>query len=217
MPSFEGKGSADSAGLHFFNLSWQKGEAELTFTKPSLCPPWDQALARSQIITLITRLCPSLFLLLTTQSCLTLWDPTDCSPPGSSVHGILQARIPWSPPGDLPDSGIKPTSLAWQDDFYFFFFHYWATWEVQQCSYPACFSFLPKWRKKTPNLRSCEVFMKELLTPSRWGLGGTGLPWSWGAFSGSRENQSDMLQVTYLSWCAYVRSLINVKWAHVGF
>ena len=28
-----------------------------------------------------------------TQSCLTLCDPTDCSPPGSSVHGILQARI----------------------------------------------------------------------------------------------------------------------------
>ena len=26
------------------------------------------------------------------QSCLTLWDPMDCSPPGSSVHGILQAR-----------------------------------------------------------------------------------------------------------------------------
>ncbi|CAN0514516.1 unnamed protein product [Rangifer tarandus platyrhynchus] len=28
-----------------------------------------------------------------TQACLTLWDPMDCSPPGSSVHGILQARI----------------------------------------------------------------------------------------------------------------------------
>jgi len=27
------------------------------------------------------------------QSCPTLCDPTDCSPPGSSVHGILQARI----------------------------------------------------------------------------------------------------------------------------
>ena len=26
-------------------------------------------------------------------SCLTLWDPMDCSPPGSSVHGILQASI----------------------------------------------------------------------------------------------------------------------------
>ena len=27
------------------------------------------------------------------QSCPTLSDPMDCSPPGSSVHGILQARI----------------------------------------------------------------------------------------------------------------------------
>ena len=27
------------------------------------------------------------------QSCPTLWDPLDCSLPGSSVHGILQARI----------------------------------------------------------------------------------------------------------------------------
>ena len=27
------------------------------------------------------------------QPCLTLCDPMDCSPPGSSVHGILQARI----------------------------------------------------------------------------------------------------------------------------
>ena len=28
-----------------------------------------------------------------TQSCTTLCDPMDCSPPGSSIHGILQARI----------------------------------------------------------------------------------------------------------------------------
>ena len=27
-----------------------------------------------------------------TQSCLPLYDPLDCSPPGSSVHGISQAR-----------------------------------------------------------------------------------------------------------------------------
>ena len=27
------------------------------------------------------------------QSCLTLLDPMDCSPPGSSVHGIFQARV----------------------------------------------------------------------------------------------------------------------------
>ncbi|XP_070318415.1 xaa-Pro aminopeptidase 2 isoform X2 [Odocoileus virginianus] len=49
------------------------------------------------------------------QSCLTLCDHMDCSPPGSSVRGILQARIldglPHSPPEDLPDPGIEPTSL----------------------------------------------------------------------------------------------------------
>ena len=28
-----------------------------------------------------------------TQSCPTLCDPMDCSPPGSSIHGILQARV----------------------------------------------------------------------------------------------------------------------------
>ena len=28
-----------------------------------------------------------------TQSCLTLCDTMDCSPPGSSVHGIFQARV----------------------------------------------------------------------------------------------------------------------------
>ena len=28
-----------------------------------------------------------------TQSCLTLRDPIDCSPPGSPVHGIFQARV----------------------------------------------------------------------------------------------------------------------------
>ena len=39
----------------------------------------------------------------------------DCSPPDSSAHGILQARIvEWVarlPPGDLPDPGIKPASF----------------------------------------------------------------------------------------------------------
>ena len=45
------------------------------------------------------------------QPCLNLCDPMDCSLPGSSVHGILQARIlEWtaiSSSGDLPDPGIE--------------------------------------------------------------------------------------------------------------
>jgi len=34
----------------------------------------------------------------------------DCSPLGSSVHGIFHTRLPFPPPGDLPDAGIEPTS-----------------------------------------------------------------------------------------------------------
>ena len=54
------------------------------------------------------------------QWCLTHCEPMDCSPPGSSMLGIHQARIqeilgntglPLPSPGDLPDPGIKPVSL----------------------------------------------------------------------------------------------------------
>ena len=48
------------------------------------------------------------------QSCLTLGNPLDCSPPGSSVHGIFQAKIPeWVDipySGDLPSPVIEPMS-----------------------------------------------------------------------------------------------------------
>ena len=54
------------------------------------------------------------------QSCPTLCDPMDCSPPGSSVHD----REYWSslsspPPRDPPNLGIEPASpclLHWQAD-----------------------------------------------------------------------------------------------------
>ena len=63
------------------------------------------------------------------QLCVTPW-----TPPGSSVHGILQSRIlewkkkkkeywsglPCPPPGDLPHPGIEPASLCllhWQAGF----------------------------------------------------------------------------------------------------
>ena len=53
--------------------------------------------------------------MLVTQSHATLCDPKDCSPPGSSVCGILQARILELPsPGDLPNPGVEPGSPALQ-------------------------------------------------------------------------------------------------------
>ena len=53
------------------------------------------------------------------------WDPRDCSPSGSSVHGIPRqaywselpwSELPFSSPGDLPDPGIEPKSPALQAD-----------------------------------------------------------------------------------------------------
>ena len=55
------------------------------------------------------------------QSCLTLCDLMDCSPPVSSVHGILQARkLKWVAIAllqrNLPDPEIKPRSPALQEN-----------------------------------------------------------------------------------------------------
>ena len=60
----------------------------------SYCSKWPWKLPkREKKVTLprASREGPSVMLGLT-QSCPTLCDPVDCSPPGSSVHGILQAR-----------------------------------------------------------------------------------------------------------------------------
>src|SRR5574337_969740 len=51
-----------------------------------------------------------------TQSCPTPSDPMDCSPPGSSVHGICQARVlEWGAiafSSDFPRRGIKTLFLT---------------------------------------------------------------------------------------------------------
>ena len=65
----------------------------------------------------MSKLCP-----VCAQSCSPLCDPMDCSPPGSSVHGISRQEywsgLPFPPPGDLPDSGIEPTSPALAGRFF---------------------------------------------------------------------------------------------------
>ena len=71
---------------------------------------------------------------LVAQSCLTFWDPMDCSPPESSVHGIFQARIlewiAFPSPGELPDPGIKLRSPALQaDSLPFELIYYQFKWE----------------------------------------------------------------------------------------
>ena len=56
----------------------------------------------------------SFFCVLVAQSCPTLCNPMDCSPPASSVRGILQARntgLPFPSPGYLSNPGIEQRFL----------------------------------------------------------------------------------------------------------
>ena len=65
-----------------------------------------------------------------TQLCPTLCNPLDCSPPGSSVHEILQARIlewvaiPFSTGSSQPRHQTRVSHFAVR------FFTIWATWEA---------------------------------------------------------------------------------------
>ena len=71
---------------------------------------------------------------LVTQSCLTLCDPTDYNPLGSSVPGILQARIldwvaiPFSRGSSWPRDGTRMSCIAGS------FFTIWATGMSQSFS-----------------------------------------------------------------------------------
>ena len=65
------------------------------------------------------------------QSCLTHYDPMDCNPPGSSVHGIFQAKI-------LEWVAISfPKVSSWSRDhtqvscIVKWILYHWATWEAQ--------------------------------------------------------------------------------------
>ena len=55
---------------------------------------------------------------LVAQSCLTLFDPIDCSPPGFSVHGLIQARtlewvaIPFSRGSSQPGDGTQVSRIV---------------------------------------------------------------------------------------------------------
>ena len=105
------------------NLSlhlWVGHTSALVLQEPKITPvycqarflAWNRHLVNGITLTRAFHVC---VLAKSLQLCLTLWDPVGCSLPGSSVHGILQARIlEWvatpSWPGDLPDAGIEPTS-----------------------------------------------------------------------------------------------------------
>ena len=67
------------------------------------------------------------------KSCLTLCDPVDCSPPGSSVHGIFQARIlewiaiAFSRGSSQPRDRTQVSCVSCTDRR---ILYHWATWEA---------------------------------------------------------------------------------------
>ena len=68
---------------------------------------------------------------LVAHSCSTLWDPMDCSPPGSSVHGILQARILEWGANPFSRGSSPPRDQTWVSCIAGGFLTIWATREAQ--------------------------------------------------------------------------------------
>ena len=96
----------------FYQLCWQWiGESEML---PSV-----EEISDFSLGFLLSCCCCCLSL----QSCSTLCNPTDCSPPGSSVHGISRQEywngLPFPSSGDLPDLWmIKPVSPVLAGGFF---------------------------------------------------------------------------------------------------
>ena len=82
-------------------------------------------------------------LCLVTQSCLTVCDPMDCSPPGSSVHGILQAGIlEWVAKPSFKGSS-RPRNRTQVSRIAGWFFTVWASREALPLCTPTLFPFVP--------------------------------------------------------------------------
>ena len=84
---------------------------------------------------------------LATQSCPTLCDPMDCSPPGSSIHGLLQTRIlEWAATPSSRGSS-RPRDGAWGTAGRFFTI--WGTREGVQSGWMEC-QLLVQWNHCPP-------------------------------------------------------------------
>ena len=89
-----------------------------------------------------------------TQSCLTLHNPRDCSRPGSSVHGIFQARV-------LEWVAIAPSSLSFSHHHYGLLFPILSLYKSKNISLKSsffkCTNVSRNWRKCLPFLILIEL------------------------------------------------------------
>ena len=101
--------------MHYNQLSWALAVASYPKMRAfTLCGKSKQNFASDTTILSYT------MSMLVAQLCLTLQYHMDCSPSGSSIHGVLQARIlEWVAiffSRELPDPGIKASSPTLQAD-----------------------------------------------------------------------------------------------------
>ena len=117
-------GKNTGMGCHFL-LQYMKvkSKSEVALLYPTLRDPMDYSLPGSSVhgtfqarvlewgaIAFSVLCCAKLL-----QSCLTLYNPMDCSPPDSSVMGFSRQEywsgVPFPSSGDLSNPGVKSTSL----------------------------------------------------------------------------------------------------------
>ena len=121
---------------------------------------------------------------LVSQSCPTLGDPMDCSPPGSSVHGILQARmLEWvaissSRGSSLPRTLTQFSCIAGK------FFTVWATREASFVLNNGLFPRMQRWKIVAGLLKKSAYFVQF----GRFGIAGHDSRWK------PRKGSFDFLQ-----------------------
>ena len=98
IPGMGEPGGLPSMGSHRVRHDWSDLAACFLYCdKLPSYPNFDFELFCTRIVTAATaHFCSQLrdiLKVLVTQSCPTPSDPMDCSPPGSPIHGILQARV----------------------------------------------------------------------------------------------------------------------------
>ena len=158
--------SAQTTVLRKDLIEQEKGKGKGTLANNEHCPqPWVSPVQKDSTV-----LSPGSQVLQRnpfTQSCLTLCNPMDCSPPGSSILGILQARIleevaiSFSRGSSWPRDQTQVSHIAGRC------FDLWATWEAPKGIPP---------RPKTFSKRTC--------FPIKSRNGGANWVWDWLHFLG---------------------------------
>ena len=93
--------------------------------------PW----ARSFLLETVSCLLRGCFCCLLTKSWLALYSPMDCSTPGSSVHGISQARILEWVAISFSRGSSPSTDRTHVSCIVGRMLHHWAIWEAHHCKY----------------------------------------------------------------------------------